>query len=114
VAKPSRYAGFSQETFPCFGVGRNASVDDLERHLISQDRVEGLKGDSHRASAQLYRRAIGVDSDLVMVKLFRVCYRDLLLVKCQFQQASYAPVYALSNAPERGPALPADQLGIVG
>ena len=46
---------------------------------------------------------------MVMVKLFRVCYRDRLLVKCQFEQARYAPVYALSNAPERGPTLPADR-----
>jgi hypothetical protein len=51
---------------------------------------------------------------MVMVKLFRVCYQDLLLVKCQLKQARYAPADALSNAPDGSPTLPADQLGIVG
>jgi hypothetical protein len=55
-----------------------------------------------------------VDSDMVMVKLSRVYYRDLLLVKCQLEQARYATAYALSNTPDKSPTLPADQLGIVG
>jgi hypothetical protein len=83
MPKPSGCACFAQETFPRFGVGRNASVDDLESHLISQDRIDGLKGDAHRAPTQLCRHAVGADSDLVMVKALRI--GSFLLVPCQFQ-----------------------------
>ena len=85
MPKLSGCACFAQETGPGFGVGRNASVDDLEGYLIPQDRVEGLKGDAHRAPTQLHRPSIGVDSDLVMVKALRICSRDFRLVPCQFQ-----------------------------
>jgi len=43
VPKPCRRACFAQEASleasPRFGVGRDASVDDLESPVISQDRV---------------------------------------------------------------------------
>jgi hypothetical protein len=56
-------------------VGRDTGVDDFESHFISQDRVNGLEGDAHRASTQFYRRAIGMENDLVMVKASRRLFR---------------------------------------
>jgi hypothetical protein len=69
-------ASFAQETFPCFRVGRDTTIDDFESHFISQDRVEGLEGDAHRASTQFYMRAVDMDSDLVMVKASRRLFRE--------------------------------------
>ena len=42
---------------------------------ISQDCVEGLEADAHRASTQFYRRAVGMENDLVMVKAPRRLFR---------------------------------------
>ena len=69
-------ASFAQETFPRFRVGCDTTVNDFERHFISQDRVKGLEGDAHRASTQFYMRAVGVDNDLVMVKASRRQFRE--------------------------------------
>src|SRR5215470_9774730 len=85
VPKPRGGACFAQKAFPGFGVGRNASVDDLEGYFIPQDSVKGLKGDAHRAPTQLDRPSIGVDSDLVMVKALRICSRNFRLVPCQIE-----------------------------
>ncbi len=85
MPKPRGRACFAEETLPRFVVGRNASVDDLKSHCISQDRVEGLKRDAHRAPTQLHRRAVGVGSDMIVVKALRVCTCNFLLVPCQLQ-----------------------------
>src|SRR5580704_16689840 len=58
VPKPRGSACFAQEAFPCFGVLRDAGVDDLESHVIAQDGVKSLKRDAHRPSAQLHWRAV--------------------------------------------------------
>jgi hypothetical protein len=80
VPKPRGSACFAQEAFPCFGVVRDAGVDDLESHVIAQDGVKSLKRDAHRPSAQLHWRAVATGSDLVMVKLLDSCSRNFLLI----------------------------------
>ena len=50
-----------------------ASMTLIKSYRISQDRVGGPKGDTHRSPAQLHRRAVSVGSDLVMVKALYIC-----------------------------------------
>ena len=68
MPKPRRGAGFAQEAFPRFPAPCNASVDHFQRHGVTQDRIEGTVGYSHRATAQFVKTAVVAPHNLVMIK----------------------------------------------
>jgi hypothetical protein len=58
----------TQEPLPRVRAASDASVDDFERHGVTQDGVDGPVGDAHGAPAQLRRRRAVALCQLVMVK----------------------------------------------
>ena len=68
MPKPCGGTSFSQKTFPRLDVSRYASVDDLECHGVTQNRVEGFVSDAHGPATELKRRSIFAGDDLVMFK----------------------------------------------
>jgi hypothetical protein len=68
MPKPSGGSGFAQETFSRLRAVRNAGVDDLERHGMTQDGVQGPIGDAHGAPAQLFKTAVGAPHNFVVVE----------------------------------------------
>src|SRR6516164_8431787 len=68
MPKPRRGAGFAQEAFPRIPATCKASVDDFQRHGVTQDRIEATVGDPHSAPAQFVKTAVGAPHNLVMIK----------------------------------------------
>src|SRR5271157_4093214 len=68
MPKPCRGAGLAQEAFPSISAPCDASVDDFQRHSVTQDRIEGTVGDAHSAPAQFVKTAVVAPHNLVMIK----------------------------------------------
>ena len=63
-----RRLGLALEAHPAHLALDGVGVDDLQRDVTAQPRVEGLVRDAHRATAEFVQRAVGPPGDLEMLE----------------------------------------------
>ena len=72
VAQPRRRARLAQEPLPGGVAVEVRGVDDFQRDVAAQARVERLVRDAHRTAAQFPQGAVGALENLIMLEGFRV------------------------------------------
>ena len=63
-----RRLGLALKTHPAHLILDGVGIDDLQRDVTAQPRIESLVRDAHRTAAEFMQRAVGPPGDLEMLE----------------------------------------------